>query len=141
MSKAFNSLPPIVTAHQWFDINADGRPRDRRGPMPYASDRYSHTECLLLPLCNPAAAVSPVLNAAFYHSSAERTLSAPVIDAIVVDGRRAQPSASRAIRPTSALTPPSRRSSSSGATQAAAKTSSRGLGSPCRHSARNATSR
>ena len=50
MSILFSGLPPISTAHQWFDIIADGRPRYRRGPMPYAPDRYFLTECLLLPL-------------------------------------------------------------------------------------------
>ena len=85
MSILFSGLPPISTAHQWFDIIADGRPRYRRGPMPYAPDRYFLTECLLLPLLDASGAVSHVLNTTFYLSEAKRSLSVPVIDAVVVD--------------------------------------------------------
>ena len=85
LSTLFKNLPPSATTRQWFDIIADLRPRYRRGPIPYAHDRYFYSERLLLPLFDADEAVSHVLCAAFHSSAPPGDSFAPVIDAIVVD--------------------------------------------------------
>lgn len=85
LNALFKGLPPSATTRQWFDIIADHRPRYRRGPIPYAHDRYFYSERLLLPLFDTKEAVSHVLCAAFHSSAPTGDSFAPVIDAVVVD--------------------------------------------------------